>query len=75
MKTPVSIKTVGAASRLYSVVAAATEDDDDDEEEEDLSQILDVQLWMLMKVLFLFIKKFYGLMFRFHYIHMCRART
>jgi hypothetical protein len=38
METPVSIKTVGAASGLYSV-AAATDDDDDD-----LSQMLDVQL-------------------------------
>jgi hypothetical protein len=43
METPVSIKTVGAASGLYSVVAAATDDDDDDDDDE-LSQMLDVQL-------------------------------
>jgi len=40
METPVSIKTIGSASGLYSVVAADTDDDDDD----DLSQMLDVQL-------------------------------
>jgi len=39
METPVSIKTAGAASGLYSVFAAVTDDDD-----AHLSQMLDVQL-------------------------------
>jgi hypothetical protein len=43
METPVSIKTVGAASGLYSVAAAAAATDDDDDDD-DLSQMLDVQL-------------------------------
>jgi hypothetical protein len=53
METPVSIKTVGAASGSYSVVAAATDDDDDDD---DMSQMLDVQLGMYLKVLFIYSK-------------------
>jgi hypothetical protein len=65
METPVSMKTVGVASGLYSVVAAATDDD--------LSQMLGVQLRMCLKVLFLFSKKFYGLVFKFHYIYVERG--